>query len=145
MLAAGKKLSEGLRTSWSSTRTTPVMTRACVFVRDCASPRSTSSLSMRSRSIARHRIRSPTVAGSPRGQPAWGGRQGGLDWLRASLVTGAPYRSGLRTLAPRALHHRARGIADMQLSCALDAQPHHDSPRIHPTERTNLSGDLHGV
>jgi len=58
---------------------------------------------------------------------------------------GARYRRRLRTLAPRALHHRARGIADVQLSGTVDAQPHHNSRRINPKERTNLSGDLHGI
>src|SRR5258707_1485505 len=114
MVASGKKLSEGLRTSCSSTITTPAMTRACAFVRDCASPRSTSSLSMRSRFIAGH-------------------------------FTPKRRARRHRYLPARALHHRAGRIADVQLGGAVDAQPHHNSRRINPKERTNLAGDLHGV
>src|ERR1044071_8778264 len=50
--ALGAKLSEGFSTRCSPPSATPAITIACAFVRDGARPRSTSSLSIRSRFIS---------------------------------------------------------------------------------------------
>src|ERR1043165_450748 len=82
--------SEGFSTRCSFTSTTPAITIACAFVRDSASPRSTKSLSMRSRFTPKHyfgRRRLVIAESRSAGSPGHGARCVAQVQLAGAIVT----------------------------------------------------------
>src|SRR5688572_15284475 len=91
------------------------MTIACAFVRDSASPRSTRSLSMRSRFTSQT-----------------------LLWSAANCHT----RSGL---AARGTRDGARCVGQTKFRCAVVTKPDENVWRVRPEKRSDSSGYLHGI
>src|SRR5205823_12992660 len=137
-----EKTSDDLRTSCSSTSTAPAITKACALVRESANPRSTRSLSMRSRcmrtSYQKPLERTHPACGTPASMPAIT-----INCEQDAHEPPNRCRSSLCHLP--GVQNRARSVDEAQLGRAFFAQPDHNSRRIRPDKRGDISGTLHSV
>src|SRR5256886_7654303 len=127
IFASVGNLTDGLSTSCSSTSTDPAMTMAWALVRESASPRSTRSLSMRSRCMEE-------IVAQERACQKPERKRGPV------ALVALPEGRASDTLASHTLHDRPRCFTHIEFRRAFPAQPHQHPRRVNPIKRRNLAG-----